>query len=70
MDAKSPLCIELEIGKVLRWEDKKSEALDSTLKVPVSDLRIEIEPSGVKMVEDMGPSDVGTALVACNRVRC
>ncbi len=71
MDATFPLCIELEIRKVLRWEDRKAEAPGSKSKVPMSGMRVEIEPSGVQMeTEDLAPSEVKTALVARNRMHC
>jgi len=71
MDATFPLCIELEIRNVLRREDKEAEAPGSKSKVPMSDMRVEIEPSDVQMeTEDLAPSEVGTALVARNRMHC
>jgi len=71
MDATFPLCIELEIWMVLPWEDKEAEASGSKSKVSMSDMRVEIEPSDVQMeTEDLAPSEVGTALVARNRMHC
>jgi len=71
MDATFPLCIELEIRKVLRWEDKEAEAPSSKSKVSMFDMRIEIESSDVQMeTKDLAPSEVGTALIARNRMHC
>ncbi len=71
MNATFSLCIELEIRNVLRRENKEVEAPGFKSKVSMSNMRIKIESFDVQMeTKDLAPSEVGTALVARNRMHC